>query len=64
MFSVLVHAGAAILGWTAGQMILEDKFIHGLLNSAILTKAFPLALAAAVLVIGWLRSRQFRMDRA
>lgn len=61
---VLVHAGAAILGWTAGQMILEDKFIHGLLNSAILTKAFPLALATAVLVIGWLRSRQFRMDRA
>ena len=61
---ILVHAGAAILGWTAGQMIIEDKFIHQILNSAVLTKAFPLALAAGVVVVGLLRARQCRIDRA
>lgn len=59
-FPVIVYAGAGILGWTAGQMFVEDKMVAGFLNNNyghivyILHVAVPVAITAFVLVYGWL----------
>jgi YjbE family integral membrane protein len=53
-FPIIVTLGAAILGYTAGEMILTDKAVNHFfetLHSSIHT-VFPLMLAVIVVIIG------------
>ncbi|HHW42363.1 YjbE family putative metal transport protein [Desulfofundulus thermobenzoicus] len=55
-----VDVGAAILGWTAGEMILKDRFVHPYLGTGVPGRVFPVALAGAVVLVGhlWARRRE------
>jgi YjbE family integral membrane protein len=49
---LLVWAGAALLGWVAGQMIVSDPWLVGRLGEELAHKAeIPAALIAAALVL-------------
>lgn len=69
-FPVIVWAGAALLGWIAGEIITKDPLIAGYLGSALGHSAhlFGAALGAIfVLAVGLLRRRWLRRsapDRA
>jgi predicted tellurium resistance membrane protein TerC len=50
---ILVWAGAALLGWVAGEMLVSDPSVVGLLGDAVAHGAeVPAAAACAALVIG------------
>jgi YjbE family integral membrane protein len=50
---ILVWAGAALLGWVAGEMLVSDPSIVGLVGDAVVHGAeLPVAAACATLVIG------------
>jgi YjbE family integral membrane protein len=60
-FPVIIWAGAALLGFTAGEMIDEDQAIHGFLETFIplYHLVIPIGLAVFVLVVGkWLNKRR------
>jgi YjbE family integral membrane protein len=50
---LLVWAGAALLGWVAGEMIVSDPWLVGQLGEPLAHKAdIPVAIAGAVIVLG------------
>ena len=51
----IIWLGAGILGYVAGEMILKDQIVAGWLGSAgdVLHHLLPIALAAALTVLGW-----------
>ncbi|MFK8251692.1 TerC family protein [Ancylobacter terrae] len=60
-FPFLVWAGAALLGWVAGEMFISDVKIHEWLGELTVEHLeYPVAAAGAALVvaIGWLIGRQ------
>lgn len=58
-FPVLIYVGAAVLGWTAGKMLVSDKVIDDFLASAVFDWIVPLIVTVAVVVLGkWLSGRQ------
>ncbi|GGA20649.1 TerC family protein [Paenibacillus physcomitrellae] len=61
-FPVLVYAGAAILAYTAGKMLLHDPKLGGLLKSLVPEAVhwLPGALSAAIVIIGLMRQKYFR----
>ncbi|MCL6610409.1 MAG: TerC family protein [Peptococcaceae bacterium] len=65
-FPVIIYIGAGILGWTAGEMLLEDKkvgvFLSGGLGSFsdIIHAAVPVAITAFVILYGWVSNRKQR----
>lgn len=62
-FPVIVWAGAALLGWIAGEIITKDPFIAGYIDPSISHTAhlFGAALGAIfVLAVGILRRRWLR----
>jgi len=54
---LLVYAGAGILGYTAGDMLLQDPQLGPALAAAApaLARAVPAGTAAVVIMFGWLR---------
>ncbi|MDJ1157955.1 TerC family protein [Chelatococcus sp. SYSU_G07232] len=54
-FPVFVWAGAALLGWIAGEMIISDPWIIGHIGEVSKTMHYVAAAAGAalVIVIGW-----------
>lgn len=59
-FPIIVWAGAALLGWIAGEIIAKDPFITGHLDPDTAHTVWLLgALAGAVFVVGfgWIRRR-------
>ncbi|MNM82835.1 Integral membrane protein TerC family protein [compost metagenome] len=54
---ILTYAGAGILGYTAGDMLLQDPQLGPVLEAAIpaLAHAVPAVTAAVVIMFGWLR---------
>jgi YjbE family integral membrane protein len=59
-FPVLTYIGAAILGWTAGSMIIHDKVLGTVITTSLgawVTYGIPAILAIVVCVIGYLKSR-------
>lgn len=58
-FPIIITIGAALLGYTAGEMILMDKAIGGFLESHFPPSAYvvPIVGIALVLIVGKLRSR-------
>jgi YjbE family integral membrane protein len=53
-FPIIVTAGAALLGYTAGEMMLKDHAIENLLESLspIIHQGVPILLAVLVVVVG------------
>ncbi|AJY73578.1 TerC family protein [Paenibacillus beijingensis] len=58
-YPVIVMIGSAVLGYTAGEMVLSDKGVgnrmEGLLPAADLV--IPIALALLVVIAGWLMNK-------
>ncbi len=54
---VLTYAGAGILGYTAGDMLIHDPKLGGLLETVLpaLANTLPVALAALVIMFGWVK---------
>lgn len=56
----IVYIGAGVLGWTAGEMLLEDRFVAGFLHNNygyienMIHLAVPLSLTSFVLIYGWI----------
>ena len=61
-FPIIVVLGAALIGWVAGETIMNDVSLHGALESRPwLHYVAPAAGAAFVLLVGnWLRHRARR----
>lgn len=56
---IIITLGAALLGWTAGDMILADKEVSALaLNLSLLSLIFPGVCALVVVIIGNFISRK------
>ena len=52
-FPLLVWAGAALLGWVAGDMLISDPWIVGRLGEALVHKLeLPVSAVCAVAVVG------------
>jgi YjbE family integral membrane protein len=52
-FPILVWAGAALLGWVAGDMLISDPWLVGRLGEALVHRLeLPVAAVCAVLVVG------------
>lgn len=57
----LMYAGAAMIGWTSGAMLLHDKALGPVITATLGTwaeTALPLFFAIAVCLIGWWKSRK------
>lgn len=64
-YSWIVNLGAAILAWTAGNMIVEDRWFHGFAHPGVVLEwAVPTVLALAALGFGWMISRKATEDGA
>jgi YjbE family integral membrane protein len=52
---VLVYAGAAVLSWTAGEILLKDHVLHRLpiMQNAWLHWVVPIVMTGVTLVSGW-----------
>ena len=58
--SIILYAGAGLLGWTAGSMIVHDKIIGASLSSSVGgwgVSVLQLALAAGVVLVGLVERR-------
>jgi YjbE family integral membrane protein len=57
-FPFLIYIGAAVLGWTAGTMLIEDKMVSKYLTLDMLDWLIPVATTVAVLLLGrWFQNR-------
>lgn len=59
-FPVLVFLGAGILGYTAGEMLLNDRKLGSYLDSAAVHWVLPIALALLVVLIGLIKKNRDR----
>jgi len=59
-YTWIVWLGGGLLGYVAGEMILEDQAVHGWLGDRASRFEKPVAIAIAVIVtaIGWWEARQ------
>lgn len=60
-FPLIIFAGGGLLGYVAGEMLVSDKMVSGLLEQAphILHTLLPVACAVLVVVLGkWLALRK------
>jgi YjbE family integral membrane protein len=56
-FPILVWAGAGLLGWVAGEIMIKDNAVIGWLGEAVVERWHLLAAAAGaalVIVLGWI----------
>lgn len=66
-FPAVIYAGAALLGWVAGEMAVHDAGFGALLQANLPYAAWILPTAGALLVLllgSWLRGRRLRQQRA
>ncbi|PWK05393.1 TerC family protein [Tumebacillus permanentifrigoris] len=64
-FPILIYAGAAVLGWTAGKMLVSDKVIDDFLTHDVYDWIVPLVVTLAVVGLGkWLSGRAKQAVRA
>lgn len=58
-YTWIVSVGAGLIGYTSGEMILNDTFFHFLAEIKILEYLIPGILAIGVIVLGnWLKARK------
>ncbi len=66
-FPIIITLGAALLGWVAGEMLVDDSSVAGWINSnaQFLHLAVPVACAIGVVVTGrWMDARNRRQAHA
>ncbi|MDO6848303.1 TerC family protein [Priestia megaterium] len=63
-FPIIIYAGAAMLAWSAGKMIVEDKIIGGFVPSAALHLAVQVILTIAVVGIGYMKNKKMKKEQA
>ena len=56
-YPIIVYVGAALIAWTAGEMITHDQAIHQQLSPTFDT-ALPPLITAAIMLGGWWYNRQ------
>ena len=59
-FPIIILAGAALLGWVAGEMLVSDEAVYAWVeaNAHVLDTIVPAACAVLVVVVGkWLAAR-------
>lgn len=66
-YPVLLFAGAGVLAWTAGKMLVEDAVLQRFINfwglsGWQLEMLVPLAVTVVVLVFGWNSRRRIRQS--
>ncbi|MEW6276960.1 MAG: YjbE family putative metal transport protein, partial [Bacillota bacterium] len=66
-YPVLLFAGAGVLAWTGGKMLVEDAVMQRFINfwglsSWQLEMLVPLAVTVVVLVFGWNSRRRIRQS--
>ncbi len=56
---IVAWAGAALLGYTAGALVTEDRFLGALFRTHVtVATALPVLLAVAILALAWRHDRQ------
>ncbi|PAK51910.1 TerC family protein [Priestia megaterium] len=63
-FPIIIYAGAAMLAWSAGKMIVEDKIIGGFVPSTALHLAIQVILTIAVVGIGYMKNKKMKKEQA
>ncbi|MGG2087588.1 TerC family protein [Priestia aryabhattai] len=63
-FPIIIYAGAAMLAWSAGKMIVEDKVIGGFVPSTALHLAVQVILTIAVVGIGYMKNKKMKKEQA
>ncbi|MBK0005739.1 MULTISPECIES: YjbE family putative metal transport protein [Priestia] len=63
-FPIIIYAGAAMLAWSAGKMIVEDKIIGGFIPSTALHLAVQVILTIAVVGIGYMKNKKMKKEQA
>ncbi|NGY86775.1 TerC family protein [Bacillus megaterium] len=63
-FPIIIYAGAAMLAWSAGKMIVEDKIIGGFVPSTALHLAVQVILTIAVVSIGYMKNKKMKKEQA
>lgn len=63
-FPIIIYAGAAMLAWSAGKMIVEDKIIGGFVPSTVLHLAVQVILTIAVVGIGYMKNKKMKKEQA
>jgi YjbE family integral membrane protein len=59
---IILYLGAGILGWTAGEMVLGDKWVDAMVDQRWMEWAIPLILTVAVLIVGkWVQMKRVTM---
>ena len=59
-FPILVTAGAGLLGWIAGELVLSDPLLEGLGDNALIDEGVPALGAALVVATGHIWATQRR----
>lgn len=64
-YPVIVYAGAALIAWTAGEMMVGDKKIGAVIQTVLPGWLIPAVLTAGVLAVGWWwkKSHKERVDK-
>lgn len=65
-FPVIIFIGSAIIAWTAGSMIVEDRYIHKMFVESLPFLEFlvPILITVLVLFLGYMkRKRQTTLNR-
>ena len=59
-FQWIVWLGGGVLGWVAGEMMIEDTIVNGWIEpwAGILQRVVPGALAVALTLLGWILARR------
>ena len=66
-FPIIITLGAALLGWVAGEMLVDDTSVSGWINSQahFLHLAIPVLCTVGVVVVGkWMDARNHRPQAA
>lgn len=65
-FPIIVLLGAALLGYTAGEMIVGDKLVGGFIEETLpaLHIILPVALALVVIAVGNYLKRKAEKEKA
>ena len=66
-FPIIITLGAALLGWVAGEMLVDDSSVSGWINSQahFLHLAIPVLCTVGVVIVGkWMDARNHRPQAA
>jgi YjbE family integral membrane protein len=63
-FPLIVYGGAAVIAWTAGEMIKEERMLHSLMEQwGAFSYGIPGIITLAVMLYGWVHYRRAQMQK-